>query len=531
MAYYTYKNQTFKDFKLTVDANFNSYGSSYYAITVGGMGAGLKSNGGFTLGFQDYDGLQVYLGSAADVRINFDDWYIHGGAVKTIDKTEDNKYNIELTVFGGLATVKINGTEVLKDIYVGYLDGYVSLVSGLTTGAYYDNLKIESISEDATERTAAIDFEVEPMGDITAVNMSLDSNVSYLNTLTDLAYDDTAFEYIGTRLEAAHIKINKDSEVKADNGLVTIPLYCTVPGKVATFYFKNLNANKDYSGFSVYDPSVTLLNNYDVTATADIALLGDYNEDNSLSIADLVKAKKLSAEDAASVIATDITELRKVLLGMNIDEISPLLGKTSLYLGDSIAYGAGDSLGLSWAGRIAERGISYENVAVSGWAVTNTATSGRGQIVTQLDRAKKSDYDFVILEGGVNDVLISERESAHPIAFGEITADGTEYDTSTICGAIEDLIVKTKAKFPNATVGYIINNYYGATETDMQKYISAVKTACEKHGIAYVDLYNDEYVKANFVNSSHLPDNLHPNAAGYDILTKVIADWMETLVK
>ena len=33
-----------------------------------------------------------------------------------------------------------------------------------------------------------------------------------------------------------------------------------------------------------------------------------------------------------------------------------------------------------------------------------------------------------------------------------------------------------------------------------------------------------------FVNAEHLPDNLHPNAAGYDILSKVITDWMESLV-
>ena len=126
--------------------------------------------------------------------------------------------------------------------------------------------------------------------------------------------------------------------------------------------------------------------------------------------------------------------------------------------------------------------------------------------------------------------MINERESAHPISFGEITADGTDFDTSTICGAIEELIVKTKAKFPNATVGYIINNEFGATADDMTKYINAVKKACDKHGIAYVELYNDEYVKANFT-AEHLPDTLHPNAAGYDILSKVIADWMETLVK
>ena len=37
---------------------------------------------------------------------------------------------------------------------------------------------------------------------------------------------------------------------------------------------------------------------------------------------------------------------------------------------------AKEMLGLAWAGRIAQKGMTYENVAVSGWAVTNTETSG-----------------------------------------------------------------------------------------------------------------------------------------------------------
>ena len=539
MAYYTYKNQTFKDFTLTVDAYLPTWGSNYNAITVGSMGGGLKSNGGFTLGFYNgaEDALTVYLGNAADVAVNFDDWYVHDCDGKRVyNHGKDQKdYKITLTVFGGMATVKINDVVLFEDFYVGYLDGYISLVNGLVAAgesSYYDNLKIEAITDNGSERNADINLNVIPYSEYTAVSLITDTSLTHINTAMDLSFDNNNFEYAGTVIETDNIHLNSNREIKSDGGNVNLSLLCATNGKIATLYFKNINNTNDFSAFKIKNAKTTLLNGHPVNGEAKLTVKGDYSADKIINIIDLVKGKKLSANNDNSVKSEDLVALRKALLGTcDKIEISPLLGKSALYLGDSIAYGAGDALGLSWAGRIAQRGMVYENVAVSGWALTKTEISGRLQIVTQLDSAKKSDYDFVILEGGVNDVLINERESEHPISFGEITSDGTEFDTATICGAIEDLIVKTKAKFPNAKVGYIINNYFGATEDDMTKYINAVKTACDKHGIDYVDLYNDEYVKANFNNEKHLPDSLHPNAAGYDILSEVIADWMETIAE
>ena len=312
--------------------------------------------------------------------------------------------------------------------------------------------------------------------------------------------------------------------------MINIDLYANNAGQIVTLYFKNLTDSMDYSSFTLNSMAVNVVNKNSANANGTKSAKFDYTEDCIVDVRDIVRTKRIAASDTPTVSADDITAICKLLLGCySFEETSPLVGKSALYLGDSIAYGALDELGLAWAGRIAQNGMTYENVAVSGWTVTNTETSGKGQIVTQLDRATKNEYDFVILEGGVNDVLMNQHGSKN-IDWGEITADGTDYDTSTICGAIEDLIVKTQAKFPDAVVGYVINNYYGATEENMTKYIETVKAACDKHGIAYVDLYNDEYVKANFVNSKHLPDNLHPNAAGYDIISKVITEWMESLV-
>ena len=383
MAYYTYKNQTFKDFTLTVDAHFERWGGYYNAITVGSMGDGLKSNGGFTLGFYSYDGseipgtpagtgrLFVYLGAADDVAVNFNDWYVHDCAGRGIydHKVGQEDYKITLSVFAGLATVKINDTVIFSDYEVGYLDGYVSLVNGLIGGSYYDNLQIEEMKDDGIERNADLIFNIKPMGEYTAISMNADTALKNINVFTDLRFDDKIFGYGGAVFD---MLANEGAEITAADGVVSLPLSCTANGKIVTLYFKNPKQSTDFSSFVAANPQITLLNGRPVHASAQLAVAGDYHKDYQLNILDLIRCKKLGAEADSAVTSKNLAALRKVLLGVyETAEISPaLLGKSALYLGDSIAYGAGDELGLSWAGRIAQKGITYENVAVSGWAVT-----------------------------------------------------------------------------------------------------------------------------------------------------------------
>ena len=275
----------------------------------------------------------------------------------------------------------------------------------------------------------------------------------------------------------------------------------------------------DYSVFKITDISAHSANNKPVTVSGGIIVEKDYNGDRTISILDLIRAKKLSASGTAEVDSGSLASLRKVLLGIFDDEeFSPLLGKSALYLGDSIAYGAADSYGLSWAGRVAQTGMKYENLAVSGWTLLGTDITGRGQIATQLDSASSDYYDFVILEGGVNDILI-----AQDVQYG--------IDHDDIEAALEDLIIKTKQKFAGSVIGYIINNEFGADSVTMEWYIAMAKDVCERNGVAWIDLNSEPYVTENFDAKKHLPDGLHPNADGYDILSVAITEWMEGLAE
>lgn len=85
------------------------------------------------------------------------------------------------------------------------------------------------------------------------------------------------------------------------------------------------------------------------------------------------------------------------------DTSSPLYGKTALFCGDSIGWGQwDDGKRLAFAGRIAEQyGMKVKNESVGGSSFTPVRSE---RIIDQIKpKRSKTAYDYVILQGGVND--------------------------------------------------------------------------------------------------------------------------------
>jgi hypothetical protein len=63
----------------------------------------------------------------------------------------------------------------------------------------------------------------------------------------------------------------------------------------------------------------------------------------------------------------------------------------------------------------------------------------------------------------------------------------------------------------------------------MSEYFNIAKAACEKWGIIFIDLYNNKELndKLETTTTKYLPDTLHLNAAGYDIITPYIISALE----
>lgn len=212
---------------------------------------------------------------------------------------------------------------------------------------------------------------------------------------------------------------------------------------------------------------------------------------------------------------------------------NPLDKKCVLFVGDSITeasneWGKGS---VGWPGRIMQdnnmRGV---NKGKSGASVSNVR--GTNTVLAQLEgqAVNKDKFDYVIMHGGVNDAWDSA-----PV--GVMTDDFSgPFDVTTFAGGLEATFKYAKETYTKAKLGYIINfslpsAKYGRL-SDMSEYFDKAKEICRKWGIDYLDLYSDEEFNRNVLKThtvQYLPDTIHPNTEGYDILSPVIADWMKTV--
>lgn len=219
--------------------------------------------------------------------------------------------------------------------------------------------------------------------------------------------------------------------------------------------------------------------------------------------------------------------------GITPDPESPLYQKKVLFVGDSITearceWNQGKTI-VGWPGRIIEgNDMLGINKGVSGASVSNCR--GGNTILAQLQAERKNSYDFVIIHGGVNDAW-----DAAPV--GTITEGfDAKFDFSTFAGGLETTFKFAKENFKDAQFGFIINfkiNRAGIGKlTDMTEYFDMAKQICEKWQIPYIDLYTDEDFNNNqlqYKRTTNLPDLIHPNSKGFDIIAPVINDWMETI--
>lgn len=219
-------------------------------------------------------------------------------------------------------------------------------------------------------------------------------------------------------------------------------------------------------------------------------------------------------------------------------EGSVLAGKSALFVGDSITYGAFDGATYkSWAGRIGQKhAMNYINAGVSGASISTTRdrNPSQGRIITQLSAHAGKSFDYVIMHGGVNDAW-------DEVAVGTVTDsyDVSKLNPATYIGGLEQTFAKAKELFPTATYGFILNFalpkcHYGAI-SDMSAYMSEAKKACEKWGVDYLDLYFDEnfcYKVLKVDTLTYFGDTYycHPNAAGHDLIAPRVEAWMKTLV-
>ena len=207
--------------------------------------------------------------------------------------------------------------------------------------------------------------------------------------------------------------------------------------------------------------------------------------------------------------------------------------KNIIFFGDSITYGF-LTKGYSWVEFIKD---NYDfkivtNAGISDYRVSTYDDKNKWLTDTIISHANEK-YDYVIMQGGINDVLYNT-------PLGEISNSKSEndFDVNTFAGGFESYIYNAKKYFKDAKIGYIITyytpNYIEKGQKwsydDYNKYIMMTKKILDKWNIKYLDLFNEEYSNILKVNTkTYLPDNLHLNYEGYKIIYPYIYDFIKSL--
>jgi len=215
-----------------------------------------------------------------------------------------------------------------------------------------------------------------------------------------------------------------------------------------------------------------------------------------------------------------------------------LTGKKILFLGDSITEGHGSShVSKCFVSLIAEREKAIcKNYGIGGTRVARQVQPSAEPIWDQdfNSRVEKMDAeaDIVVVFGGTND-------------FGHGDAHmGTMEDRGldSFYGALHHLYISLIEKYPAAQIVILTplhrlnednprGDGFKAPVAPLKAYVEAIREVAEYYSLPVLDLYANSGLqpKVPVIQETYMPDGLHPNDAGYEVLANKIIKFLQTL--
>ena len=207
------------------------------------------------------------------------------------------------------------------------------------------------------------------------------------------------------------------------------------------------------------------------------------------------------------------------------------------FIGDSITHGGADGRNENcFVNKIAHlTGAICHNYGVAG---TRIAPQHHPSDLPRKDRDFISridemdpNADIVIAFGGTND-------------FGHGDAPfGTDADETadTFCGALKVFYKNLQSRYPNALILVLTpphrlgeDNVLGEGQKKvpslpLKDYVEQIRKTATMFGFPILDLYNEPALDPHddAVHQNYMPDGLHPNAAGHEIITNRIIAFLQ----
>lgn len=215
--------------------------------------------------------------------------------------------------------------------------------------------------------------------------------------------------------------------------------------------------------------------------------------------------------------------------------MSKLTNKKIVCIGDSLMYGSGWIGGYANCIKENHPEADIENIAISGTTLVNDSIFS--QIIGYYKQGKQAP-DLIIFDGGGNDFI--NRATLGEVA--EVTC--AVNDSSTTCGALENMINAIRNTYPKAKLLYISTPpmyQWGdgtivpgiPTAKVQREYLDAIEKVLDKWSVAIADIHRNGNVTSYTVNQTKEffmeNDTIHFNENGYRHVAPVIEDALNKL--
>ncbi len=186
---------------------------------------------------------------------------------------------------------------------------------------------------------------------------------------------------------------------------------------------------------------------------------------------------------------------------------SPLEGKTIIFLGSSVTKGFA-SKGESFVDfMVKEDGINAVKEAKSG---TTLVDSGKDSYVSRMKTIDKEiNADLFVCQLSTNDATQNKELGKISDSF-----ELSDFETSTVAGAIEYIICYAKSTWDCPVVFYTNPRYDSKNYEDMVELLSDIQN---KWDIYVIDLWNNEELNSlsKEEKKTVMNDDIHPTRKGY----------------
>lgn len=235
-------------------------------------------------------------------------------------------------------------------------------------------------------------------------------------------------------------------------------------------------------------------------------------------------------KDSAMVVKSSALPNRYISYGEYVmknnstfDRFKNVLSGNYLFVGDSICYGAGATEAGGYAKIIAKynKDMKLKNIAVSGAILCRRSKGDSGSTVLEQiesEASLKNSYNHVVLEGGINDIWNMDK---YPLGTFVKYDKNSAIDETTICGAFESIIRKSKNAWNDAIIYYVIPHLMSADIAT--PVFDTLIEICKKYAVIVIDLrylsgedVSIDYVKKTYTLTNGIGDGVHNNDLGYE---------------